>query len=96
MNKCGVGLASFISKSLSKRKPSKAKTYLIYLAKMKLLLISISVVSLLILSKFISENFGTISEEQIADKLNLPLGTVKSRIFFTRKKLGKWLIEFVN
>ncbi len=34
--------------------------------------------------------------KEIADKLDLPLGTVKSRIFFTRKKLGKWLSEFVN
>jgi RNA polymerase sigma factor (sigma-70 family) len=34
--------------------------------------------------------------KEIADKLHLPLGTVKSRIFFTRKKLGKWLNEYVN
>lgn len=32
--------------------------------------------------------------KEIADKLDLPLGTVKSRIFFTRKKLGKWLHEY--
>ena len=31
--------------------------------------------------------------EEIAEKLNLPLGTVKSRIFFTRKKLQKKLME---
>ena len=34
--------------------------------------------------------------KEIADKLSLPLGTVKSRIFFTRKKLGKWLSDYVN
>jgi RNA polymerase sigma-70 factor (ECF subfamily) len=34
--------------------------------------------------------------KEIADKLHLPLGTVKSRIFFTRKKLGKWLNDYVN
>jgi RNA polymerase sigma factor (sigma-70 family) len=32
--------------------------------------------------------------KEIADELNLPLGTVKSRIFFTRKKLEKVLIEY--
>ena len=31
---------------------------------------------------------------EIADKLNLPLGTVKSRIFFTRQKLQIQLIDF--
>jgi len=34
--------------------------------------------------------------KEIADKLELPLGTVKSRIFFTRKKLGRWLNEYIN
>lgn len=34
--------------------------------------------------------------KEIADKLDLPLGTVKSRIFFTRKKLSRWLVDFVN
>ena len=34
--------------------------------------------------------------ERIADKLDLPLGTVKSRIFFTRKKLCRCLSEYVN
>ncbi len=34
--------------------------------------------------------------KEIASKLDLPLGTVKSRIFFTRKKLGKWLNEYIN
>ena len=33
---------------------------------------------------------------EIAEKINLPLGTVKSRIFFTRKKLGKVLEEYSN
>lgn len=33
--------------------------------------------------------------KEIAVKLNLPLGTVKSRIFFTRKKLTSTLKEFV-
>jgi RNA polymerase sigma-70 factor (ECF subfamily) len=32
--------------------------------------------------------------KEIADELNLPLGTVKSRIFFTRKKLEKTLLEY--
>ena len=34
--------------------------------------------------------------KEIADRLELPLGTVKSRIFFTRKKLGKMLNEYIN
>ncbi|MCT4672531.1 MAG: sigma-70 family RNA polymerase sigma factor [Prolixibacteraceae bacterium] len=34
--------------------------------------------------------------KEIAAKLGLPLGTVKSRIFFTRKKLEKWLKEYAN
>jgi RNA polymerase sigma-70 factor (ECF subfamily) len=32
--------------------------------------------------------------KEIADELDLPLGTVKSRIFFSRKKLEKLLKEF--
>lgn len=32
---------------------------------------------------------------EIADKLNLPLGTVKSRIFFTRQKLQEELKDFI-
>lgn len=32
--------------------------------------------------------------KEIADELELPLGTVKSRIFFTRKKLEKALSDF--
>lgn len=31
---------------------------------------------------------------EIADKLHLPLGTVKSRIFFIRKKLQEELKDF--
>src|SRR5665647_574770 len=34
--------------------------------------------------------------KEIAIKLDLPLGTVKSRIFFTRKKLSKWLSDYIN
>jgi len=34
--------------------------------------------------------------KEIAEELNLPLGTVKSRIFFTRKKLEKSLHEYSN
>ncbi len=34
--------------------------------------------------------------KEIAEKLDLPLGTVKSRIFFTRKKLSCWLVDYVN
>jgi RNA polymerase sigma-70 factor (ECF subfamily) len=33
--------------------------------------------------------------KEIAEELNLPLGTIKSRIFFTRKKLEKSLKEFI-
>jgi RNA polymerase sigma-70 factor (ECF subfamily) len=32
--------------------------------------------------------------KEIAEELNLPLGTVKSRIFFTRKKLGELLKDY--
>lgn len=32
--------------------------------------------------------------EEIAEKLNMPLGTVKSRIFFTRKKLREILADY--
>lgn len=32
--------------------------------------------------------------KEIAEELNLPLGTVKSRIFFTRKKLEKSMSEY--
>jgi RNA polymerase sigma-70 factor (ECF subfamily) len=34
--------------------------------------------------------------KEIAEELNLPLGTVKSRIFFTRKKLEKLLKEYIH
>ena len=34
------------------------------------------------------------SISEIAEKLNLPLGTVKSRIFFTRQKLQEELKDF--
>jgi RNA polymerase sigma-70 factor (ECF subfamily) len=34
--------------------------------------------------------------KEIAEELNLPLGTVKSRIFFTRKKLGKALKDYAH
>ena len=33
--------------------------------------------------------------KEIAEELDLPLGTIKSRIFFTRKKLGKALKDYV-
>ena len=33
--------------------------------------------------------------KEIAEELDLPLGTVKSRIFFTRKKLAEMLPEFI-
>ena len=34
--------------------------------------------------------------KEIAEKLDIPLGTVKSRIFFTRKKLEKVLSDYAN
>lgn len=34
--------------------------------------------------------------KEIAEELKLPLGTIKSRIFFTRKKLEKSLKEFIH
>ena len=34
--------------------------------------------------------------KEIAEKLNLPLGTIKSRIFFSRKKLEKALKEYIQ
>ncbi len=34
--------------------------------------------------------------KEIAEKLDLPLGTIKSRIFFTRKKLSACLIDYLN
>ena len=34
--------------------------------------------------------------KEIAEALDLKIGTVKSRIFFTRKKLGKSLHEYSN
>ncbi len=34
--------------------------------------------------------------KEIASQLDLPLGTVKSRIFFTRKKLSSWLSDYAN
>ena len=34
--------------------------------------------------------------KEIAEELDIPLGTVKSRIFFTRKKLEKSLSEYSN
>ena len=34
--------------------------------------------------------------KEIADELNLPLGTVKSRIFFTRQKLMLMLKDYVR
>jgi RNA polymerase sigma-70 factor (ECF subfamily) len=34
--------------------------------------------------------------KEIAEELNLPLGTIKSRIFFTRKKLEKSLKAYIH
>jgi len=55
----GVGgtLVRFVSKELGKRNKRKAKAYTIYLGKIKLILISISIFLLLISAKFISDNF---------------------------------------
>lgn len=33
---------------------------------------------------------------EIAEEINLPLGTVKSRIFFARQKLGKSLEDYMS
>ena len=38
--------------------------------------------------------FLDMTDREIAEKLNLPLGTVKSRIFFTRQKLQEELKDF--
>ena len=37
---------------------------------------------------------GDTSAKEIAEKLNLPLGTIKSRIFFPRQKLQEELKDF--
>jgi RNA polymerase sigma-70 factor (ECF subfamily) len=34
--------------------------------------------------------------KEIADKMNISLGTVKSRIFFTRKKLQHKLVDYID
>lgn len=34
--------------------------------------------------------------KEIAEAVGIPLGTVKSRIFFARKKLEKWLQEYTS
>lgn len=34
--------------------------------------------------------------KEIAEKMDLPLGTIKSRIFITRKKLSACLIDYIN
>lgn len=34
--------------------------------------------------------------KEIAEELNLPIGTVKSRIFFTRKKLSRALVDYAE
>ena len=43
---------------------------------------------------FEMSRFENMSNNEIAEKLNLPLGTVKSRIFFTRQKLREELKDF--
>ena len=43
---------------------------------------------------FEMSRFENMSNNEIAEKLNLPLGTVKSRIFFTRQKLQEELKDF--
>ena len=45
-------------------------------------------------SAAIEGGWDNLSPEEIAEKLNLPLGTVKSRIFFTRQKLQEELKDF--
>ena len=43
---------------------------------------------------FVLHRFHDCTYQEIAEKLNLPLGTVKSRIFFTRQKLQEELKDF--
>ena len=45
-------------------------------------------------SSAVEGGWDNLSPEEIAEKLNLPLGTVKSRIFFTRQKLQEELKDF--
>ena len=46
-------------------------------------------------SSAVEGGWDNLSPEEIAEKLNLPLGTVKSRIFFTRQRLQQELKDFV-
>jgi len=56
----GVGetLIRFVSKALGNNKKSKAKSYVIYLSKLKVLLLFIVIISLAISSKFISQIYS--------------------------------------
>ena len=46
-----------------------------------------------VLDIILYENPST--QDEIAEKLGLPLGTVKSRIFFTRQRLQSQLHDFI-
>ena len=46
-------------------------------------------------SRVLMQHVSGFKYREIADKLNLPLGTVKSRIFFTRQRLQQQLKDFV-